>query len=51
MKFLRVIKPEENSLVVMDLKFIIAENHKVHVMASLGLDEQVCFKFKGLFSC
>ena len=51
MKFLRVINPEENSQVVMDLKFIIAENHKVHVMATLGLDGQVCFKFKGLFSC
>ncbi len=47
-KFLTIINPQITKTVQLDLKYVIEENKKINIVASLFNEGVVYFKFKGL---
>ncbi len=48
-KFLSLVVPADNQVLQIDLSYSFADEKSVYVTASLTVQEQVCFKFKGRF--
>jgi 3-hydroxyacyl-[acyl-carrier-protein] dehydratase len=49
LKFIRIINPNENKVIQMDLNYSLTEEKSINVKADLLVDSFIFFKFRGVF--
>src|ERR1035437_8948948 len=49
LKFLKIIDPENNSILQLTISYRSIDSDNIHIIANLVADETICFKFQGSY--